>query len=250
MFYVPMVLPPHSTRSQPDARCWFLFPKGPSFKFPHSMRLAKVPGVSGGIYNQWEFLLHLLAIEARSERWEIAECSYRQSSMHTFLLTGISEQLGRPGQPRAAPAASQPSASAGAGGIEPDFDVNFFDAPVFADSANFQLPGSSLFGLGGLADGADDDGVDQFIFEDEDDLIGDDIASDEDMQLKDLRAAPKASAARPMNPEDAQSESGRSAASRAASIGSHFKTVATDVEILKGCLGPLRHLADSCVCQF
>ena len=107
-----------------------------------------------------------------------------------------------------------------------------------------------MFGLGGLADGADDDGVDQFIFEDEeDDLIGDDIASDEDLQLKDLRAAPKASAARPMNSEDAQSESGRSAASRA-SIGSHFKTVATDVEILKGCLGPLRHLADSCCCHF
>ena len=244
IFYVPMVLPRES-RHQPDACCWFVYPRRDGFRLPMSMMLAPVPNIPGGTYNHSEFLLRLLAVEPRADKWEVAVCSYTQSSLQSFIVTGIAEQCQRPGQ-RVRQPPVEPSASSSSGPTgETEADFSFFDMPSIFEGANAFSGGHSFHmgsGQGAVSDGEDGDGAGSYLFEkDDEEFIQSDIASEEDLQEPEtpeecMVAAPE------VPPADARSEGGRSQLSVASGRGA--KTTATDIDILKTCLGD-RQL---CVC--
>ena len=192
----------------------------------------------GGIYNHSEFLLRLLAVEPRADKWEVAVCSYTQSSLQSFVVTGIAEQLQRPGQ-RVRQPRVEPSASSSAGPTgETEADYSFFDMPSIFQQANAFSGGQSFHmgaGQGAGRDGEDGDGVGSYLLEkDDEELIQSDVASDEDLQAPGtpeecMVAVPEGP------PADARSEGGRSQLSVAS--GRAAKTTATDIDMLKTCLG-------------
>ena len=229
MFYVPMVFSADSYH-QPDASCFFAYPKGPGLKFPHFVTLSSVPASASGIYNHWEFFLKLLSVDSRPEVWEISQCSYTQSSPKSFCLTGVSERHGRPGQPSQR-ASAQPSSSSGPA---EDLDVSFFDAPLLLQPGSLQRPMFLNQDGPGHLDGdygneGDDGESNGNPYEEEEGFISDGLLSDEDRQVQDTVPRDQDGAMDADNKSDS-AKSGESAMSG-------IKTVATDTQILKDCLG-------------
>ena len=230
-FFAPLVLPNKAA----DSRCWFAWPLAGGTAFPQSMKLGPSP-VTAGIYNQWEFLKILVTL---ARAWDVAICSYRQTSICNFVITGIAERCQAPA--RAAQAEAAQSAPAASSSKEEEIDPSFFDAPCMLPNANPFAGGLDSSGFGAwarFADGADDDDAlgDPIPEDEDDDLLDPDVASDDDLQR--LLAEAMVAEQVPVNPvpevdADAKSESGASRASAAGGV----KTPATDFEVLKNCLG-------------
>ena len=221
--------------SQTDANCWFAYRKGPALRFPHSMNLCAVPGSAPGIYNHFEFFLKLLAIESKPEKWEISECNYKQSSMKAFKIFGLSQRIGRPGQAAREEAPRQEPAAPSAPAAE-QLDIGFFDAPlIFQEAAHpAGLPSHAACGSRQDGDKEDDEDKDDenFMFDEEEKFDYKDVCSSDEEQPQRAVRVPAGVDAE----VDKGSESGQSVRSAAGGL----KTVATDVDLLKRCLGEAR----------
>lgn len=210
------------------------------------MKLGASP-TSAGIYNHWEFLKALLTV---SDKWDVAICSFKQSSVQNFVITGIAERVERPLR-QAQPAATEGSAAAASSSKEPEIDVSFFDAPCMKQHVNSSFGGQdfAMKGAGSAAANDDDDDADlgHYMFEEEDkEFVHADVASEDDLQLSQAVVSEE-----PLGPvekvaaEDAKSEAGMSHAS-----ASGFKTAATDFDTLKKCLGDRQLSATVVPCCF
>ena len=243
IFFAPLVLPTQSA----DPRCWFAYPCKRGDGFPKSMKLVASP-TTAGIYNHWEFLKALLIV---SDKWDVAICSYKQSSVQSFVITGIAEWVERPLR-QAQPAATEESAAAASSSKEPEIDVSFFDAPCMKQQVNSFFGGQDFAMKGAGFAAADDDDADlgHYMFEEEDEeFVHADVASEDDLQLSQAVVSEE-----PLGPvekvaaEDAKSEAGMSQAS-----ASGLKTAATDFDALKKCLGD-RQLSATvvpcCLCTY
>lgn len=240
MFYAPMTFPDNSSQ-EPDARCFFVY-KGAGLRFPHFMTLSAAPASASGIYNHWQFILKLLSVDQRPEAWEISECSYSQSAPKSFCLTAVSQRHGRPGQPPEQTASEEPSSSHGPA----DIDMSFFDAPHLLQASGLQHPlFSDKVGLNGFVDGnnTDEDEIALGMQEEEEGFISDGLLSDED---KEDKGAEKIV---PHGNQDVATDTDNESAKSAGPTASGIKTVATDIQILRDCLGS-RRIGLGVVCTF
>lgn len=238
MFYAPMVFPDNSSQ-EPDARCFFVYP-GTGLRFPHFVTLSSAPASASGIYNHWQFFLKLLNVNSRPEAWEISECSYSQSSPKSFCLTGVSERHGRPGQP---PKRASEEASSSHGPAA-EIDMSFFDAPHLLQPSGLQGPlFSDRAGLSGFSgnNNSDEDETNFGLHEEEEGFISDGLLSDEDDEEQAEKIVPHGG-------QDVAADTDNESA-KSAGTTSGIKTVATDIQILKDCLGT-RQTGLGVVCPF
>ena len=235
MFYAPLVLAEESALSMADSSCWSAYPKR-GFSFPRFMKISAVPGSKSGVFNHIELFVKLLSIEGRPERWEISECNCKHKSVKELRISGVSNVVGRPGQVAAeGPAAQQASAPS----LPPpeEFDIDFFDVPGSLSQMSFPAQLEAFRSDHGFADAGDRENQDAdaiFNFEEEE-FHDSDIESEDDQQRRLLRAPAPVDLE-----EDRKSESGRSAASAGSG---RVKSTATDLELLRNCLGEARPFA-------
>lgn len=230
MFYVPLVLAEGPGLSTADSSCWFAYAKR-GFQFPRFMKISAVPGSSSGVFNHFELFLKLLSMEGRPDRWEISECHYKHKSLKELRVSGVSNVVGIPGQVVAREPAAQ-QASAPSAPPADDFDMDFFDVPGSLSQMSFPAPLDAFRSDHGYADADDLEHEDSFFNFEEEEYHDSEIESEDDQQRRLLRDPAPVDLE-----EDRKSESGHSVGSAASG---RMKSTATDVELLKNCLGEAR----------
>lgn len=233
LFFTPMLaVAENGNPLETQAEAWFAHSTSAGLQTPQRLAVHRVPPGgdlgSSGLWNHNEFFVRLLALKPAA-RWQIADCRFEHISVQHVWMTGIAQNLGRPGE---VPAADQPAASstaeqpASSSTATSDVDWSFFEAPMLTAA------GPKGFNPHDFLGGSDEG----FFQEDEDELFDQDLNSDQEGEgvshNPDVTAGPKAGSDK--EDVDAKSDSGMSHAS-AASHRSH--TAATDHDLLQSILG-------------